>query len=151
MAAPKLVGAQRKRQFMLIKCVGCGIDIKGSQARVFCSNACQQTHRRKLLVRAWLETGVSGSAMSHQGHYVRDYLSSEQGGCCAICGIESNWNGVTLALIIDHIDGDASNNHRVNLRLIRPNCDGQLSTYKARNRGNGRYYRRQRYADGLSF
>jgi 5-methylcytosine-specific restriction endonuclease McrA len=89
--------------------------------------------------------------MSHQGHFVRDYLHAEQSGCCAICGIDSNWNGVSLAMIIDHIDGDATNNSRMNLRLICPNCDSQLPTYKAKNRGNGRYYRRQRYADGKSF
>jgi hypothetical protein len=62
-----------------------------------------------------------------------------------------NWNGAHLAMIIDHIDGDATNDSRMNLRLICPNCDSQLPTYKAKNRGNGRYYRRQRYADGKSF
>ncbi len=89
--------------------------------------------------------------MSHRGHYVRDYLSSQQGGCCAICGMRDSWNGVSLALIMDHVDGDATNNSRVNLRLICPNCDSQLPTYKAKNRGKGRYYRRQRYSDGKSF
>jgi 5-methylcytosine-specific restriction endonuclease McrA len=82
--------------------------------------------------------------MSYRGHYVRDYLYQEQGGRCAICGIEGTWNGVTLALIVDHIDGDARDSRRENLRLICPNCDSQLPTYKARNRGSGRYYRRQR-------
>ncbi len=135
---------------MSVKCVGCGIDIKGGHARVFCSNACQQVYRRSLLLRAWLETGVCGR-MSYQGHFVRDYLQAEQGGRCAICGMKGNWNGVRLAMIIDHIDGDATNDRRMNLRLICPNCDSQLPTYKAKNRGNGRYYRRQRYADGKSF
>jgi len=67
--------------------------------------------------------------MSYQGHYVRDYLYEQQGGCCAICGIVDEWNGVSLALIVDHIDGDASNNRRENLRLICPNCDSQLPTH----------------------
>jgi hypothetical protein len=39
---------------------------------------------------------------------------------------------------------------RENLRLICPNCDSQLPTFKMRNRGRGRHSRRQRYADGKS-
>jgi hypothetical protein len=54
-------------------------------------------------------------------------------------------------LVLDHIDGNPTNNCRENLRLVCPNCDSQLATYKSRNRGNGRHYRRQRYADGQSY
>ncbi|WP_179474783.1 HNH endonuclease signature motif containing protein [Mycolicibacterium vinylchloridicum] len=135
---------------MSIKCVGCGVDVQSRQAKVYCSNACQQSQRRTLLLKTWLETGVCGRT-SYQGHYVRDYIYAQQGGCCAICGMAANWNGATLALVLDHVDGNATNNFRPNLRLICPNCDSQLPTYKARNRGNGRFYRRQRYADGQSF
>ena len=89
--------------------------------------------------------------MSYQGHYVRDYLSEQQNSRCSICGMDGSWNGASLVLIIDHINGDANDNCRENLRLICPNCDSQLPTYKARNRGSGRFYRRQRYADGQSY
>jgi hypothetical protein len=87
----------------------------------------------------------------HQGHYIRLYLADAQSGCCAICGAASTWAGLPLALVLDHVDGDPTNNRRENLRLICPNCDSQLPTYKSRNRGNGRHYRRQRYADGQSY
>lgn len=68
-----------------------------------------------------------------------------------ICGVSDTWNSAPLVLIIDHINGDANDNRRANLRLLCPNCDSQLPTYKARNRGFGRYSRRQRYADGKSY
>ena len=135
---------------MSISCLGCGGELVGRRLKAFCSNACQQSHRRRLLLEAWLNTGVCGRT-SYQGHYVRDYLYEQQRGCCAICGIKDKWNGVTLVLIVDHIDGDASDSRRENLRLICPNCDSQLPTFKARNRGSGRYYRRQRYAHGQSY
>lgn len=61
------------------------------------------------------------------------------------------WLDPPLAFVLDHIDGDPTNNRRESLRLICPNCDSQLATYKGRNRGKGRHYRRQRYADGKSF
>jgi hypothetical protein len=103
-----------------------------------------------VLLQAWLDTGACGRT-SYVGNYVRDYLHEQQGGCCAICGIDGTWNGVALTLIMDHIDGDADNNRRRNLRLVCPNCDSQLPTFKSRNRGRGRYSRRQRYADGRSY
>lgn len=53
--------------------------------------------------------------------------------------------------MLDHIDGDATNNHRDNLRMVCSNCDSQLPTFKSRNRGNGRHFRRERYAEGKSY
>ena len=43
---------------------------------------------------------------------------------------------------MDHINGRASDNRRENLRLICPNCDSQLPTYKSRNKNSDRYYYR---------
>ena len=100
--------------------------------------------------RLWLESGearVSGE----RGNYIRRYLTEAQSGCCAICGGASVWFDLPLVLVMDHIDGNPTNNRRENLRLVCPNCDSQLATFKSRNRGNGRHSRRQRYADGKSF
>lgn len=101
-------------------------------------------------VARWLATG-QGHPGSGRGHYIRTYLREDQSGRCAICRGNAVWNGRELLFVLDHIDGDASNNHRDNLRLVCPNCDSQLATYKARNRGKGRAWRRQRYADGKSY
>jgi hypothetical protein len=61
---------------------------------------------------------------------------------CEICGIGDFWNGKDLHFILDHIDGDASNDFEYNLRLICPNCDSQLDTYKSKNKNSARSHRK---------
>jgi hypothetical protein len=132
------------------QCRGCGSPLLKRSQKVYCGNACQASARRDTSTKLWLEYGEA-RIDSHQGHYIRDYLADAQSGCCAICGGASAWLGLPLALVLDHIDGDPTNNRRENLRLICPNYDSQLATYKSRNRGKGRHYRRQRYAKGQSY
>lgn len=131
-------------------CLGCGAPFTKRHQKKYCSNKCQQVHERRELTAGWLATGtvVPGS---YQGHFVRDHILAEQAGLCALCGTGLEWNGLPLALVLDHIDGDSTNNRRDNLRLVCPNCDSQLPTFKARNKGNGRHWRRERYADGKSY
>ncbi|MUL83898.1 MULTISPECIES: HNH endonuclease signature motif containing protein [unclassified Mycolicibacterium] len=131
-------------------CRACGSPLSKRSQKVYCGNACQALARRDASTKRWLESGEA-RVNSHPGHYIREYLAAAQSGCCAICGAASVWQGVPLILVLDHIDGNPTNNCRDNLRLICPNCDSQLPTYKSRNRGNGRHYRRQRYANGQSY
>jgi 5-methylcytosine-specific restriction endonuclease McrA len=132
------------------QCRGCGSPLSKRSQKVYCGNACQASVRRDITTKRWLESGEAWVG-TRRGHYIRHYLAEAQSGCCAICGGASTWLDLPLALVLDHIDGNPTNNWRENLRLICPNCDSQLVTYKGRNRGNGRHYRRQRYADGHSF
>lgn len=132
-------------------CQGCAAELTRRHQQVFCSNACQRSAERQRNIAKWLETGEVRTVFSHSGHYIRRHLFGEQFGCCAICGSNDEWMCLPLVFVLDHVDGDASNNHRENLRLVCPNCDSQLPTFKARNRGNGRAWRRQRYVDGKSY
>lgn len=51
---------------------------------------------------------------------------------CAICGIHV-WNGKTLSLELDHINGINDDNRLENLRFLCPNCHSQTTTYGSRN------------------
>ena len=52
--------------------------------------------------------------------------------------MKDEWNGKQLIFVLDHIDGNADNNNRDNLRLICPNCDSQLDTFKSKNKKSAR-------------
>ena len=51
---------------------------------------------------------------------------------CAICGV-TEWNGKTLSLELDHINGINNDNRLENLRFLCPNCHSQTTTYGSRN------------------
>jgi hypothetical protein len=70
--------------------------------------------------------------------WFKKYILDEQNEKCNICGIDNFWNDKPLKFILDHIDGNAANNTRNNLRLICHNCDSQLDTYKSKNKNSAR-------------
>jgi uncharacterized Zn ribbon protein len=120
-------------------CEFCGIEfetpIKNGK---FCSNKCQH----KLVHKMAYEDFLSNNDKYCRGNYTpkafkKDFIA-EQGGVCAICGCEQTHNGKPLTFVLDHIDGDASNNRRENLRMICPNCDSQLDTFKSKNKNSTR-------------
>ena len=51
---------------------------------------------------------------------------------CAICGT-IEWQGKTLSLELDHINGINDDNRLENLRFLCPNCHSQTCTYGSRN------------------
>jgi predicted HNH restriction endonuclease len=54
-------------------------------------------------------------------------------------------------LELEHKDGNGENNDLKNICLLCPNCHSQTATYKNKNKGNGRHYRRKRYSEGKSY
>ena len=79
---------------------------------------------------------------------IKRILLAERGHKCEICN-NSEWNNNPIPITLDHIDGNSENNREENLRLICPNCDAQLPTYKGANKGNGRSWRKKYYKKDL--
>ena len=59
--------------------------------------------------------------------------------------------GKKIVLQLDHINGINTDNTIKNLRFLCPNCHSQTPTFGNKNRGNGRHWRRVRYAEGKSY
>ena len=90
----------------------------------------------------WKKTGSTGCVITSKVcNCIRNYIFLKQDGKCDICKISNIWNNKKLNFILDHIDGDASNNRENNLRLICSNCDCQLDTYKSKNKNSARIHR----------
>lgn len=47
---------------------------------------------------------------------------------CSICGMEPIWQNKPLTLILDHINGNSTDDRLENLRWVCPNCNQQLPT-----------------------
>lgn len=90
-----------------------------------------------------VESGIAGP------YAVRRNLLAFRGSRCESCG-GVEWQGKPIPVEMDHIDGDSKNNSLDNLRLICPNCHSQTPTFRSKNKGNGRYARRERYRAGKS-
>ncbi len=114
---------------------------------VYCNNTCQQEYENKIRVDEWL----AGKNFIRNGgnqtpQWIRNYLLKETNNKCSVCGWgEMNPYTKTYPLDIDHIDGNANNNLKENLRVLCPNCHSQTKTYKfAGKRKSVRTYRRKK-------
>lgn len=121
-------------------CLNCKVEFVHSRQSTnkYCSNACQKVFETSEKIRIWLDTGKI-SAIGFP-KWAKDKLREIKGNYCAECNIDE-WNGKPLSLECDHTDGNPYHNHIDNLRLLCPNCHSQTSTFKAKNKGNGRTHR----------
>lgn len=106
---------------------------------------CTPWNKNKTFTKQTLEklidTIESGRYKTHSDasirRLIRSYLINKYEHKCMICGL-SDWMGVEIPLVCDHIDGNPTNNNLDNFRIICNNCDSILPTFKGKNKGNGR-------------
>lgn len=143
---PKYIPKEKRKY-----CKNCGKKLEKTQ-RIYCNHICQQEYQYKEYIKKWKNGEVDGTKSNGNAisSYVYRYIKERDGHKCSICG-NTEWMDKHIPLILDHIDGNSENNDEWNLRYVCGNCDMQLPTYKARNIGSGRHYRKQRYKEGKSY
>ena len=121
--------SERKTKIPRKKCVVCG---KLHINTMWCSKECYDSTRQcnfsydKLFIEnSTIKRGTIKKVIR------RDNLKKYE---CEICNIGPIWNGKTMPLILDHINGINNDNRLENLRFVCSNCDTQLPTYKSKNR-----------------
>lgn len=75
---------------------------------------------------------VKGSTYSRGKLKERLYECGIKRRICELCGQDEAWQGRRMALILDHINGDAADNRLENLRIVCANCAATLDTHCGR-------------------
>ena len=116
-------------------CLNCGSEGVHRGTGKYCSIKCQLAFQRAEKIKVWKS---GGKIYIRQ---IRNYFLQKYGNICSKCGL-SEWLGNPIPLNLDHADGNSENDREENFRLLCLNCDGQQTTYGARNWGKGRKKRR---------
>ena len=75
---------------------------------------------------------VEGSSYARGNLKIRLYAEGIKTPTCEMCGQGERWNGRTMGLILDHVNGVRDDNRLHNLRIVCPNCAATLDTHCGR-------------------
>lgn len=114
----------------------------------YCSREHGALHRNKEYIEDWLAGRINPQSEYSVPPRIRKFLMEESGYRCSAptCAVPGGWSEINpttgkIPLTIDHIDGNARNNSRDNLRVLCPSCHALTPTYGGLNKGSGRSYR----------
>lgn len=126
-------------------CLQCFKDI--TRRNKFCSLECRGTYNWNLSI-----IKIKNKEFIPSIKTLRKYLLTIHPFCSA-CNNGTEYNFKPLALELDHIDGDSSNNELSNIRLLCPNCHSQTPTYRAKNKNNKKGFdnRKKRYLRQIKY
>lgn len=113
-------------------------------ANTYCSSKCFGEYAYQKRIEKWKSGVDSGKYYPYSlAVHIRKYILRKYGNKCAVCGwSEINPHTRKYPLQVHHLDGDWRNSSEENLILLCPNCHSLTETYGARNKGNGRPYRK---------
>lgn len=124
-------GVQPRTPYVGEACVVCKEPVPQHNRR-YCSNTCQKVDTQERWVAAWLagEFNPPHGGEGRVPEYIKRWWFATFGEQCLECGWAKRRRiDGRIPLTWDHIDGDCSNNRRVNLRLLCPSCHALTDTY----------------------
>jgi len=139
---------KKEKIFSQNYCLNCGTEVR----KKYCSSECQHEYRIKQIFDKIENGEFIHENIETRNRWYKKYLIKKYGEKCTKCG----WNEThpitkKVPIELEHKDGNSENNDFDNLDLLCPNCHSLTLTYKALNKGNGRYKRRERYRNHQSF
>jgi len=129
---------KKKKKIKVCKNCNKEFEIKEWPKQIFCNFECSVEFKINKKYENYIKNQEEYFGKYRDMKFIKRHILIEQKCKCSICDMRNVWNGKELVFVLDHIDGDAYNNLRNNLRLICHNCDSQLETYKSKNKNSAR-------------